>query len=169
MQERPLILTLQLDERLFAALDALRTAHFPAERNLVPAHITLFHALPGAHEPQIADELRELAAGHAPLPLAVPTLRFLGRGVALEVESPQLSALRGELAQRWWDWLSPQDRQRYKPHVTIQNKQRPELARALFDSLSESWQPLSGLGAGLLLWRYLGGPWELAASVPLGR
>ncbi|NTW42005.1 MAG: 2'-5' RNA ligase family protein, partial [Cellulomonadaceae bacterium] len=38
MDERdPLILTLELDPALFALLNSLREAHFPPERNLVPA------------------------------------------------------------------------------------------------------------------------------------
>ena len=44
----PLILTLMLDAGTQAWLEALRRAHFPPGRNLVPAHVTLFHALPGA-------------------------------------------------------------------------------------------------------------------------
>src|SRR5215217_6904909 len=43
----PLVLTLALDAATAAWLEALRRAHFPPERNLVPAHVTLFHALPG--------------------------------------------------------------------------------------------------------------------------
>lgn len=27
------------------------------------------------------------------------------------------------------------------------------------------WQPLEACGIGLLLWRYLGGPWELIATI----
>ena len=42
----PLVLTLLLDADTQAWLDSLRRAHFPPERNLVPAHVTLFHACP---------------------------------------------------------------------------------------------------------------------------
>ena len=45
----PLILTLALDERSFAFFDAQRRLHFPASRNLIPAHVTLFHHLLGLH------------------------------------------------------------------------------------------------------------------------
>ena len=47
MSEAPLILTLRFDGEAFARLDDLRRAHFPPERNQIPAHLTLFHALPG--------------------------------------------------------------------------------------------------------------------------
>src|ERR1700712_5017184 len=43
----PLILTLALHGEDQARFDRLRIAHFPPERNLIPAHITMFHHLPG--------------------------------------------------------------------------------------------------------------------------
>jgi 2'-5' RNA ligase len=162
----PLILTLALDPATFAALSALRAAHFPPERNLVPAHLTLFHALPGAELAQIAGELAELAAGTPPLALDLPAARFLGRGVALEVLSPGLVDLRRRLAQRWAPWLSAQDRQGYRPHVTIQNKAPPEVARRLYEEFAPAWRGLAGRGDGLLLWHYRGGPWEAAGRFP---
>lgn len=42
----PLILTLRLDPVTFARLDALRQARFPDRGYRLPAHQTLFHALP---------------------------------------------------------------------------------------------------------------------------
>lgn len=79
----------------------------------------------------------------------------------MEIECPDLVILRRQFAADWQPWLSPQDRQGYRPHVTIQNKVTPDEARRLYEKLMLSWQPLSGWGKGLLLWRYLGGPWEL--------
>ncbi|NTU82521.1 MAG: 2'-5' RNA ligase family protein [Chloroflexales bacterium] len=162
----PLILTLELDPATFAVLNGLRAAHFPPERNLVPAHLTLFHALPGAAVGQITADLVECAAGAAPFALTIAAVRFLGRGVALEVASPALVAQRQELARRWAPWLTPQDRQGYRPHVTIQNKVAPARARQLHDKLAACWQPLQGRGEGLRLWRYRGGPWEPASHFP---
>lgn len=46
----PLTVTAALDEGAFAWFDDLRQSHFPRHRNKVPAHLTLFHALPGKHE-----------------------------------------------------------------------------------------------------------------------
>jgi hypothetical protein len=54
---QPLILTLALDGEAFAFFDGLRRAHFPPERNVVPAHVTLFHALPGEQRPAIGSLL----------------------------------------------------------------------------------------------------------------
>ena len=71
----PLILSLRLDAASFARLDALRRAHFPAERNHLAAHLTLFHALPGGAEAEVAANLSALAAGTPPMPLASTVLR----------------------------------------------------------------------------------------------
>ena len=51
----PLIITAALDEGGFDWFDDLRRAHFPAHRNVVPAHLTLFHALPGEQEARVAE------------------------------------------------------------------------------------------------------------------
>ena len=64
-QQPPLILTLALDGATFAPLDALRRPHFPPERNLVPAHLTLFHALPGAERSRSGASSRELCRAAA--------------------------------------------------------------------------------------------------------
>ena len=77
-------------------------------------------------------------------------------------------ALRRELAATFADQLTPQDRQGFGPHVTIQNKVDPANARALRDTLSEAFIPLEGVGEGLLLWRYLDGPWALEAEFGFG-
>lgn len=162
----PLILTLKLDASAFARLDALRQAHFPPERNFLSAHITLFHALPGDQEEAIRQTLQRICTATPLIPLAFPTVRSLGRGVAVVVESPPLLDLRRRLATTWHDWLGAQDRQRYQPHVTIQNKVTGVVARQLYEQLAASWQPFSGQGEGLSLWRYQGGPWESVAEFP---
>lgn len=158
---QPLILTLKLAQPAFERFDALRRAHFPPERNVIPAHLTLFHALPAEQLAALRPALAEACASTAPLPLRFVAPRSLGRGVAIVVDSPALSALRGRLAGAWRAWLIPQDRQGYRPHITIQNKVAPEQARQLYAELAASWSPFEALGEGLLLWRYLGGPWQL--------
>jgi hypothetical protein len=164
-----LILTLELDPDSFACLDGLRRAHFPPERNIVPAHVTLFHALPGSEREDIAAVLSERCSEAGALELRLAGPRFLGRGVAIDLACPPLLVLRRALAAQWADRLSPQDRQRYRPHATIQNKAEPSAARCLYESLSSMWTPRVGRGVGLLLWHYRGGPWEPAARFPFGR
>jgi hypothetical protein len=161
-----LIVTLGLDAAAFARLDALRRAHFPPERNLIPAHLTLFHALPGSEEPAVALALAAEAAAMPPPDLLVAALRPLGRGVAFAVEGAELAALRGRLAARFAPWLGAQDRQGWRPHVTVQNKVAPETARATVAALAADFLPWPAHGQALLLWRYLGGPWEALGSFP---
>jgi 2'-5' RNA ligase len=162
----PLILTLALDEAAFARLDGLRRRHFPPERNLVPAHLTLFHKLPGVEQDAVLAELAAQAAGQPPFAMRAVGVQFLGSGVAVRLEAPELLALRGRLAAAWAPWLGAQDRQPFRPHVTIQNKVSPAAARELHAALSAGFAPFPVEARGFLLWRYLGGPWKRVAEVP---
>ena len=131
----PLILTLGLDAETQAWLESMRRAHFPPARNLVPAHVTLFHALPGEQAAAIRAVLAAEAAALPPSRVRVGPARSLGRGVALDIGAPVVAALRERLAERWRPWLTAQDRQRWRPHATVQNKVSPEQAQALLLSL----------------------------------
>ncbi|MBE9114185.1 2'-5' RNA ligase family protein [Nodosilinea sp. LEGE 07298] len=157
-----LLLTLKLDQTTFERANTLRQQHFPPERNVVPAHVILFHQLPGDRESAIFHSLETLCAQTEPFPISLPSLQFLGNGVAISVHSPALMQLHKTLATTWDEWLIPQDRQGYRPHITIQNKVKPETARQLYEELDAQWQPMTGRGEGLLLWHYHKGPWELA-------
>lgn len=160
----PLILTLKFDPATFEVVNALRQQHFPAEINFLPAHVTLFHALPSDQIDVIEQNLRYLCEQTSVFPLSLPELRFLGNGVAIEVKSPELNHLQRGLAEHWHSWLKPQDRQGYKPHITIQNKVTAEIARPVYNQLAETWKPLEGQAEGLLLWYYQGGPWDPAGE-----
>lgn len=160
MDYEPLILTLQMDSSSQERFDRLRELHFPPERNYLSAHLTLFHKLPGEQEAEICDDLEELCRDQTPFTLTTTGLRFLGRGVAYELSSPELASVRKDLARRWEPWLGAQDRQGFKPHVTVQNKVSSERARALHEQLQATFSPFEVGGVGLSLWRYLGGAWE---------
>jgi 2'-5' RNA ligase len=162
---QPLVVTLTLERSAQEQFDALRRAHFPPKRNHLTAHVTLFHALPGEHEGQVADDLRRVADQPA-FPVRVAGLRSLGRGVAYVLESRELDATRAALAGAWRPWLTPQDRQPHRPHVTVQNKVHPQAARELLDQLAQAFVPYDVTATGLALWRYLGGPWEPLALLP---
>ncbi|MDO8900337.1 MAG: 2'-5' RNA ligase family protein [Phenylobacterium sp.] len=164
----PLIITAALDEGAFDWFDDLRQAHFPRNRNLVPAHLTLFHALPGDLEPRIAEILKTACAARTPMRLAVRGPWFIGRGVAYRIASPELEALRADLALAFAPWLTPQDRAPFRPHITIQNKADPAEARALCERLQLEFEPFDITAEGLLVWRYLGGPWAAVAKVGFG-
>jgi 2'-5' RNA ligase len=168
-QIRPLILTLRMDRESFSWFEGLRQTYFPPHRNFIPAHLTLFHHLPGNDPGGIAADLAEVLRARAPVRLYATGLRFLGRGVAYTFDAPDLTVLRSDLAARWATSLTPQDRQPFRPHVTIQNKADPDQARQLQQRLEAAFQPFDVTGEGLLLWRYLGGPWEALGDFPFGR
>jgi 2'-5' RNA ligase len=156
----PLIVTVTMDAASASLFEALRRRHFPRERNHIPAHLTLFHALPGEHADAVAADLAAACATQPPFGLAVTGLTSLGRGVAYRLESADLAALRRRLAERWQPWLTAQDRQSHRPHVTVQNKVAPERAKALLAELAAGFVPFTVEAEGLLLWRYRGGPWD---------
>lgn len=156
----PLILTLRLDSIPGEYFNNLRRQYFPQALNFLSAHVTLFHHLPGGEVDVIAATLERVANSYGCIDIRVPNLRSLGRGVAYNLQSLQLSALRKELAQQWLKWLTSQDRQPFRPHITIQNKVHSDEARKTLAILNAVFTPQTISGVGLDLWRYLGGPWE---------
>lgn len=166
--DAPLVVSLALDEASFHYFDNLRRRHFPPERNVIPAHLTLFHHLPGGERPAVESTLDALCQRIAPFEATVSGLLPLGRGVAYRIDSDVLKALRADLAKVFASWLTPQDRQPFRPHVTIQNKVTPEAARALLAALQADFEPWPIRAEGLLLWAYRNGPWERLASIRFG-
>lgn len=154
----PLVLTLQLEPAVQQRFDAERTRLFPPGRTQVGAHITLFHALPGEHEPNLTADLAETTRRPS-FDLAVSALMPLGRGVAYRVVSTALDRLQAELQRRWAPWLTRQDSQGYRAHITVQNKVDPTLARRTLADLAQTFQPFVTRATGLDLWEYQGGPW----------
>ncbi|RKH40498.1 2'-5' RNA ligase family protein [Corallococcus sicarius] len=163
--EAPLLITAEADPESFARLDGLRRRYFPPERNLIPAHVSLFHHLPPREHGSVEAAL-EAAAGRAAPALHFGRLRRLGRGMAVDVDAPGLNAVHRELSRAFAEWLTPQDRQPFRPHVTLMNKASLEEAAAAFAELGAGWDSFEGHAPALLLWRYLGGPWELVQRFP---
>ncbi|MBJ3774659.1 2'-5' RNA ligase family protein [Acuticoccus mangrovi] len=166
--DSPIILTLQLDAAAMARFEAARRAHFPPSRTLVGAHLTLFHALPGALRAEIVATIAREAPA-APFPMAVDRLMPLGRGVAYGVSSATLLAFRERLARAFAGHLSGQDRERFRPHVTVQNKVSPAEARATLAALSADFAPFTVTAEGVQLWAYEGGPWAPLGVVSFAR
>jgi len=157
MNDKTYILTTELDDDSFAWLDALRRQHFPPARNVLSAHLTMFHRLSGAQ----IERLASAAIPTGPIALDFDGLRFLGSGVAFNVRSPDLQRLRREIVIAIGGELSRQDSQRWMSHVTVQNKVQAETAKQLLATLDETFAIRAGLATGLLVWEYLGGPWKL--------
>ncbi len=163
--EKPLIVTAQLDEGASGYFDRLRSAHFPPAINHLRSHLTLFHNLPGTEERAVLETLAREARALAPFPVEVAALMKLGRGTAFRLESAPLSALRARLAEAFEPWLKPQDCEKFRPHVTVQNKVSPAEAIGLYDHLSRDFTPFTAMAEGLQLWRYEGGPWSPVAAI----
>lgn len=158
--EAPFVLTLEMDGESFAALDALRRRFHPPERNLVPAHVTLFHQLPDERAREIKLFLKQISEKRTPLDLEVSEIKETERGVAVFLRSAQLHALREALAAEWEPWLIPQDRAGFRPHVTLQNNVSAAEARQTQRAAAAAFRRSSIRGVGLHLWRYRGGPWD---------
>jgi hypothetical protein len=93
---------------------------------------------------------------------------MMGRGVGYRVDSPGLAEIRAELAHAFTGLLTPQDQAGWRPHITIQNKVEPAVAKALHAELAARFVPRPLGLAGLAAWFYRGGPWEQIARYPFG-
>ena len=158
-----LIVTAEIAQRDFSWIEGLRRAHYPPERNRVPAHLTIFHALPPSAEAELRRRLGEIV--RRPPPLAnIAGLMDLGGGVAFRIESIELDDIRDEFADGLLGLLNAQDSRGWRPHITIQNKVAPKVARALKESLERTFQPRPLSIRGIAIHRYLDGPWEPVAA-----
>lgn len=157
------VVTLRMDAVSFNRLDILRRRHFPPDINCLPAHLTLFHAV----------TVEQVAK----LPVAAPSgdsirLQFvrpilIGRGVAIAVDRGATSDLHSRMIEALGCGLTRQDRQPFRPHVTIQSKVTREVAQATFSEVASDFSPWLGHGIGLDVWRYLGGAWAPHLQIPL--
>jgi hypothetical protein len=156
----PIIITAQIGKGDQAWADALRKAHFPPERNFLSAHITMFHHLPPAYLPEIKARIAALARECPPPPAMLSEVMLLGRGVAFRIDSPELLAMRDELAEGFTGLMTPQDQARPRLHITVQNKVEPPVAKALHANLAACFEPRPLAITGLSAYYYRGGPWE---------
>ncbi|MBB3969122.1 2'-5' RNA ligase family protein [Mucilaginibacter phyllosphaerae] len=155
----PLLLTLNIDTDAQQFFNDLRKQYFPADRNFLDAHLMLFHQLP-PHEPKIMEDIETIVQKHQNISLQVSGLSSIGNGVAYKIESGPLQQLHKQLQVLWAQWLIPQDKNKLWPHITIQNKVKPDAAKALLNHLSAGFIPFAMQGTGLSLWEYQGGPWQ---------
>lgn len=157
---QPLILTTRIADSDLEPFHSLRQQYFPADRNFLSAHLTMFHRLPGEYVEHIAGFLDDIAAEQMTFRADVAGLRHLGAGVAFVIESSELQDVHTRLRSSFMPWLGGQDLQKWKPHITIQNKVSRQQADALHKRLSEDFRPSKIEVTGFDLWRYLGGPWQ---------
>jgi hypothetical protein len=155
----PIVVTATFGDGDNGWLQELRRTHYPPERNQVPAHLTLFRQLPPSVEGELHRRLGRYA-GVAPPRAEIAGVMDLGEGTALRVESEALEDIRYDLSLALHGLLALQDSGPWTPHVTIQNKVEPRVARRLQAELRGAFLPRPLAIKALATWRYLGGPWE---------
>ena len=79
---RPFILTAALPADIQGWSDRLRRTHYPAERNHLHAHVTMFHSFAPSLLDELKDYLPTLTREFAPLDAAITGLLDLGTGTA---------------------------------------------------------------------------------------
>lgn len=176
------VLTLTTTPSLSTPLTALRRRHFPPhrDRGSLPAHLTLFHALPASEmEGHILPALEDQQKNEGPvLKLATGKIFRMRRGVGIELARGDEAGagaraarrLHAELQRRWWPFLSAQDRQPWRPHWTVQNKAADDAAvDAAMEDVRTGFRGAEGLATGCTLWRYeKGGRWTFERAFDFG-
>jgi len=155
----PHIVLAVLPDAVQARLDALRRTHYPPERNRVPAHCTLFHAIPGMVSAELIQHLAALTAQTPPPRACIDRVIDLDSGTALGVLSPDLVVLRDGVADHFHGLLTGGDAVPLRLHVTIQNKVDRPTARALQRALGTSWRAVDTVIPALAVHRVVDGAW----------
>lgn len=155
----PLVVTAVLPAALQGRAEGLRRAHYPRDRNRVPAHVTLLRALPPSVETEARNLLASLASEMPPVRATLSGVMDLGTGSALAIDSPGMLDLRAMIAEHFHGMLTLQDQGEPRLHVTVQNKVTRAEATALQAMLAASFQTERFAFAGLALHRWLGGAW----------
>ena len=155
-----LIITAELPLDLHHRFTELRRAHYPAERNWLNAHVTLFRALPPSVEGEVHRLLSRIASEYQPVAAQVGGVMALERGTALAILSPDMLDIREFIGASLHTLLTDQDRHRPKIHVTIQNGVPAADAKALQRELVPMIERRNFAFPALALHRYEGGPWS---------
>ena len=161
---RPFIVTAALPKGIQDWADTLRRENYPAHRNHLHAHVTMFHSF----APSLLDELKRflpsVASEFAPPQAEISGLLDLGTGTAIALKSAPILALRELIAEHFHGSLTAQDLHEPRPHITIQNKVTKREARALQAELAPMVEMKRAKGPftfpALELHLYQDGPWE---------
>lgn len=143
----------------------LRNQYFPEKRNYLKAHLTLFHKL----SYEIGREILGEPGFTTDFNVDFERPYSLGLGVAIEAKCEELARFKAHKIKEYSAHLSPQDQNKGRLHITIQNKVSVPRARETLQEVEGLWKPFSGRVIGLELWEYLGGPWRLEDSITFGK
>ncbi|THH41228.1 2'-5' RNA ligase family protein [Neolewinella litorea] len=169
-EQRPMIVTAWIAEEDLAPFTAIRQRFFPADRNYLEAHLTLFHHIPATLRSDFLAAARKSCEALQSHTLRVLPPFLLGRGVAYGVEAGALGELREALRREFSHALTPQDDRSWKrPHLTVQNKVTSAAARHLHRHLLARYLPCQLRVRGLYCYTYDGGPWTPIDRLPFGK
>lgn len=157
----PIVVTAMMGAAEWRYFNALRTAHYPPDRNQVAAHITLFRHVPPSCLGELDRLVKVIVADPSP-PAWIAAPFTLGNGTAFRIDSPALLAIRDRIAEWFAPMLTAQDQAQPQLHVTVQNKVDRRAADALLGELRADFVPRSLSIIGIAAHHYRGGPWELA-------
>lgn len=148
------VLTLLTDPAHNNSMNSLRKTYFPPHLNKIPAHITLFHALPGSKlESEILPGIKYMASRTPPYRVRATNPFRLSRGVGIKVEDDidhandskrgrnMTRIIHAELRKKWGEWLSEQDSTPPRFHYTVMNKVNDEqVVEQALAQLNESFE-----------------------------
>jgi len=110
-----IIVTLALDEEMIVYFNRLRQLYYPKHCNYLDAHLTLFHKLPYPNT-SILDTI-ETICNCPTFYVQIASLKNMGKGVAFEILSEELSALHQKMQIALDAYLIKKDRQVLWPHT----------------------------------------------------
>jgi hypothetical protein len=150
------ILTAKVDKNSQNLLNHLRAEYFPAHRNFLDAHLTLFSHYPvfDLSNPYFSHLLPEKK-----MSVSFEQVFYTGMGFAVEVKSPELEVLRSQMLSLLRPAAPGVESSTNKLHVTIQSEVDPRRAINSFEAFSKTWAPVLGEIEGIEVWRPLSGPW----------
>ncbi|KAI0379341.1 hypothetical protein F5Y04DRAFT_283125 [Hypomontagnella monticulosa] len=164
------ILTILTDAPHHQTMCALRERYYPPALLRIPAHISLFRALPGSKLPLLRIEVAAAVSRLKPFKICAvgPPIRIgrNGAGVSVTGLEPARELVR-TFQEKWRDVLSRQDRRAFHGHYTIMNKvDDPGVLTRCMGELCRYFDPggCPGMALGLTLWQYNGGWWKREAD-----
>jgi len=159
-EEPVYVLTLRTSDEIAQQMQWLRQRWFPADRLKVPAHVTLFHALPGSRLPQVEEQIMELTQQTPQFEISSGRVQRMRKGVLVNLRDgdAEVRYLFDTLRDNFYEWLIEQDKS-CKAHWTIQNKEEDQdrVDEAYWDTYRTG--SCLGWATGLVLWNYNDGHW----------
>ncbi|KAH9859483.1 hypothetical protein IAQ61_011264 [Plenodomus lingam] len=173
-EELVYVLTVKISNSLARPMNQMRKQHFPKRLNHIPAHLTLFHALPHSQLAMIEQGLSQMSLSIQPFAVSTgkPFRMRKGIGVNVDVGYNKLKHVHCQLQSQWEPFLSEQDAGGFRPHWTVMNKvDDGERVKSAFETIGKelSRRREEGSALGLDLWRYNGGKWEWTREFTFGQ